>query len=171
MTKLENGKTNENFLNIIETGAYSEPELIVSNSFTALHIASICAELYSGTAPTWQMSEFTICEGGDFGAYSVHDSMDKANHYFDAAYSIGNSVKDNLQYSVQDAYNDAIGISADTVIREDVMSDVMFAIEKYEGKYDDFIEEDYLILNEEAGLGCAKRIAKLEAELADLKAS
>ena len=36
---------------------------------------------------------------------------------------------------------------------------------------DEYIQEDYLILSEEAGLGAAKRIAKLEAELADLKAS
>ena len=36
---------------------------------------------------------------------------------------------------------------------------------------DESIAEDYLILGEEAGLGAAKRIAKLEAELADLKAS
>ena len=50
MTKLINGKTNENELNIIQTSAYSEPELVLPNSFTALHIAHICANLYSGTA-------------------------------------------------------------------------------------------------------------------------
>ena len=170
MTK-QNGKTNENFLNIIATSSIDKPELVVPNSFTALHVASICAELYSGTAPTWQMSEFTTCFGGDFGAYDVDDQMDMAQHYFDTAFAIGESVKENLAYSVQEAYDAAIDICADTVIRENVMSDVFSAIKKYSGKYDDFIQEDYLILNEEAGLGCAKRIAKLEAELAELKAS
>ena len=169
--KLENGKTNENELNIIDTHACSEPELVVPNSFTALHIASICAELYCGTAPTDLFSEFTIHEGGDFGAYNVQDKFDMAYHYYYTAFSIGESVKNDSNYSVQSAYEDAIGISADTVVREDVMSDVLHAIENYKGDNDDFIAEDYLILSEEAGLGAAKRIAKLEAELAELKAS
>ena len=107
MTKLINGKTSENFLNIIETSAYSQPELVVPNSFTALHIASICAELYSGTAPTDLMGEYTCHEGGDFGAYNVQDSYDMAEHYFYTAHSIGESVIKNKQYSVQEAYDDA----------------------------------------------------------------
>jgi hypothetical protein len=170
MTKLINGKTSENFLNIIETSAYSKPELVVSNSFTALHVAAICWELYSNTAPVNFSDEFTIHEGGDFGAYNVEDAYDMAQHYFEMAFSIGNSVKNDMQYSVQSAYEDAIGISADTCVREEVMSEVMCAIENCSVD-DESIAEDYLILGEEAGLGAAKRIAKLEAELADLKAS
>ena len=72
MTKLINGKTNENELNIIQTSAYSEPELVLPNNFTALHIAHICANLYSGTCPSDLMPDFTICENGDFAMYNVH---------------------------------------------------------------------------------------------------
>ena len=71
MTKLINGKTNENELNIIQTSAYSEPELVLPNNFTALHIAHICANLYSGTCPSDLMPDFTICENGDFAMYNV----------------------------------------------------------------------------------------------------
>ena len=171
MTKLINGKTSENFLNIIQTSAYSQPELVVPNSFTALHIASICAELYSGTAPTWQMSEYTCHEGGDFGAYNVQDSYDMAEHYFYTAHSIGERVKSNPQYSVQEAYDDAIGISADTVVCEDVMSAVLIAIESYKGAADESIQEDYAMLSEHEAEDKAAEIAKLEAKLAELKES
>ena len=170
MTKLINGKTSENFLNIIETSAYSQPELVVPNSFTALHIASICAELYSGTAPTWQMGEYTCHEGGDFGAYNVQDSYDMAEHYFYTAHSIGESVIKNKQYSVQEAYDDAIGISADTVVREDVMSDVLMAIENYKGANDESIAEDYQMLSDHEAEDKVDEIAKLEKQLAELKA-
>ena len=168
--KLENGKTNENKLNIIETHACSEPELVVPNSFTALHIASICAELYSGTCPEWQMREFTICEGGDFSMYNVHDSFDMAEHYFYTAFAIGESVKSNPQLSVQEAYDAAIGISADTVVREDVMSDVLCAIENYKGANDEFIQEDYQIISDNAAESKVDEIARLERQLAELKA-
>ena len=171
MTKLINGKTSENFLNIIETSAYSQPELVVPNSFTALHIASICAELYSGTAPTDLMGEYTCHEGGDFGAYNVQDSYDMAEHYFYIAHSIGESVIKNKQYSVQEAYDDAIGISADTVVREDVMSDVLMAIENYKGANDESIAEDYQMLSDHEAEDKADEIAKLEKQLAELKAS
>ena len=175
MTKLINGKTNENELNIIQTSAYSEPELVLPNNFTALHIAHICANLYSGTAPTDLMPDFTICENGDFAMYNVHDKFDMAEHYFYTAFSIGESVKSNPNLPVQEAYDAAIEISADTVVREEVLSDVLIAIREYIDSdnliTDEYIQEDYLILSEEAGLGAAKRIAKLEAELADLKAS
>ena len=171
MTKLINGKTSENFLNIIETSAYSQPELVVPNSFTALHIASICAELYSGTAPTDLMGEFTCHEGGDFGAYNVQDSYDMAEHYFYTAHSIGESVIKNKQYSVQEAYDDAIGISADTVVREDVMSDVLMAIENYKDANDESIQEDYQMLSDHEAEDKAAEIAKLEKQLAELKES
>ena len=84
----------------IETSAYHEPTLTIPADFTALHIASICAELYSCTAPTGLMDEFTICEEGDFAMYNVHDQFDMAEHYFYTAFSIGESVKRNPQYSV-----------------------------------------------------------------------
>ena len=171
MTKLINGKTSENFLNIIQTSAYSQPELVVPNSFTALHIASICAELYSGTAPTDLMGEYTCHEGGDFGAYCVQDSYDMAEHYFYTAHSIGESVIKNKQYSVQEAYDDAIGISADTVVREDVMSDVLMAIENYKGANDESIAEDYQMLSDHEAEDKVDEIAKLEKQLAELKAS
>ena len=155
----------------IETHACSEPALVVAADFTALHIASICAELYSGTCPEWQMREFTICEGGDFAMYNVHDQFDMAEHYFYTAFAIGESVKRNPEYSVQEAYEDAIGISADTVVREDVMSDVICAIEKYKGDNDEFIQEDYQILRDQEAEDKVDEIARLEKQLAELKAS
>ena len=121
------------------------------------------------------MPDFTICENGDFAMYNVHDKFDMAEHYFYTAFSIGESVKSNPNLPVQEAYDAAIEISADTVVREEVLSDVLIAIREYIDSdnliTDEYIQEDYLILSEEAGLGAAKRIAKLEAELADLKAS
>ena len=155
----------------IETSAYHEPTLTIPADFTALHIASICAELYSCTAPTGLMDEFTICEEGDFAMYNVHDQFDMAEHYFHTAFSIGESVKRNPQYSVQEAYDAAIEISADTVVREDVLSDVLLAIENYKGKNDEYIQEDYAMLSEHAAERKAWKIAELEGELARFKAS
>ena len=155
----------------IETSAYHEPTLTIPADFTALHIASICAELYSCTAPTGLMDEFTICEEGDFAMYNVHDQFDMAEHYFYTAFSIGESVKRNPQYSVQEAYDAAIEISADTVVREDVLSDVLLAIENYKGKNDENIQEDYAMLSEHAAERKAWKIAELEGELARFKAS
>lgn len=176
MTKLINGKTNENELNIIQTHNICEPELAVPNGFTALHLASICANLYNETSPDWQMREFTICQGGDFAMYNVHDKFDMAEHYFYTAFSIGESVTRNTQYSVQEAYEDAIGISADTVVREEVMSDVICAIENYKENSDnpiddDYIEEDYQILRDQEAENKIDEIARLERQLADLKES
>ena len=154
----------------IETHACSEPTLAVAADFTALHIAALCWELFSMEAPTDFSNEFTIVEGGDFPEYNVHDKMDMANHYFDMAFSIGNAVLNNPEYSVQSAYEDAIGISADTVVREEVMSDVIFAIENCSVD-DELIQEDYQIINDNAAEKQQSQIAKLEKQLAELNAS
>ena len=153
MTKLINGKTNENELNIIETRAYSEPELVLPNNFTALHMAYICASLYSSTSPTDLMPDFTIQEDGDFAMYNVHDKFDMAEHYFYTAHAIGESVKSNPNLPVQEAYDAAIAISADTIVREEVLDDVLCAIEDYIKNdnllTDEYIEEDYQVLSDQ----------------------
>ena len=175
MTTLINGKTNENELNIIQTSACSEPELVLPNNFTALHIAHICANLYSSTAPTDLMPDFTICEGGDFAMYNVHDKFDMAEHYFYTAHAIGESVKSNSNLPVQEAYDAAIEISADTVVREEVLDDVLCAIENYIKSdnliTDEYIQEDYQMLSDQKAEDKVDEIARLEKQLADLKES
>ena len=159
----------------IETHACSEPMLTLPADFTALHIAHICANLYSGTCPSDLMPDFTICENGDFAMYNVHDKFDMAEHYFYTAFAIGESVKSNPNLPVQEAYDAAIEISADTVVREEVLSDVLYAIRDYIDSdnliTDEYIQEDYQMLRDQEAEDKVDEIAKLEKQLADLKES
>ena len=159
----------------IETHACSEPMLTLPADFTALHIAYMCAKLYSDTQPSDLMPDFTIYEGGDFAMYNVHDKFDMAEHYFYTAFAIGESVKSNPNLPVQEAYDAAIAISADTVVREEVLDDVICAIEKYiksgDQTTDEYIQEDYQILRDQEAEDKVDEIAKLEKQLADLKES
>ena len=174
MTKLINGKTNENELNIIETSAYHEPELVLPNSFTALHIAYISWNLYSSSAPTCWADEFSIDESSDFAHYNIHDAKDISDHFYDCAFSIGENVKSNPQYSVQEAYDAAIDIGGDTVVREDVLSDVLMSIREYiksgNKNMDEYIQEDYQMLSDQEAENKENEHAKLESKLEDLYA-
>ena len=156
----------------ISTKLISTPVLKVSSNFTALHLASIAWDLYCETAPTHFAGEFTICEGGDFAMYGIEDSMDKAQHYYETAFSIGNSVRNNVEYSVQDAYAELEDMYADTSVREDVSETVYNAVNSY--VYDKDEEEsiawDYKHLNEEQGNALPQQIANLEKQLATLRA-
>jgi len=156
----------------ISTKLISTPTITLSSKFTALHLASIAWDLYSSTAPTHFAGEFTIVEGGDFSMYNIHDSMDMAQHYFDCAYGIGNAVLDNVEYTVQDAYNMLENFYGDTCVREDVSSTVYDAIANYvhTDKEDGYIAHDYSVLVEEQGTALPQQIAQLEQQLATLKA-
>lgn len=156
----------------ISTKLISTPTISVSSKFTALHLASIAWDLYCETAPTHFAGEFTICEGGDFAMYNIGDSMDMAQHYYDCAFSIGNSVQNNVQYSVQDAYAELEDMYADTCVREEVSETVYNAVNSYvhDNDEDGYIAHDYKHLTEEQGLALPKQIANLEKQLATLKA-
>ena len=101
----------------INTNLCSTPTFTVSNKLTALHLASMAWDLYCEAAPTHFAGEFTICEGGDFSMYNIGDCMDMAQHYYDCAFGIGNNVRDDITYSVQDAYNMLEDICAATSVR------------------------------------------------------
>ena len=51
------------------------------------------------------------------------------------------------------------------------MSDVLMAIENYKGANDESIQEDYQMLSDHEAEDKADEIAKLEKQLAELKAS
>ena len=156
----------------INTSLISTPTISVSKNFTALHLASIAWDLYSSTAPTHFAGEFTIVDGGDFSMYGIEDSMDMAQHYYDCAYGIGNSVVDNVNYSVQDAYNMLDDFYGDTSVREDVSSTVYDAVANYvhTEKEDGYIADDYSVLVEDSASALPSQIAALEKQLAALKA-
>ena len=156
----------------ISTKLISTPVLKVSSNFTALHLASIAWDLYCETAPTHFAGEFTICEGGDFAMYNIGDSMDMAQHYYETAFSIGNSVQQNVGYSVQDAYAELEDFYGDTSVREEVSETVYNAVANYthDEEEDGYIVQDYAHLNEEQGLALPKQIANLEKQLATLRA-
>lgn len=156
----------------INTMLKSTPTISVNSNFTALHLASIAWDLYCETAPTHFAGEFTICEGGDFSMYNIGDSMDMAQHYYDCAFSIGNSVVNNVQYSVQDAYAELEEVYADTSVREEVSETVHNAVSSYVHNEDEeqSIAWDYKHLTEEQGLALPQQIANLEKQLATLKA-
>jgi hypothetical protein len=127
----------------------------VPNNFTALHLAYIAWNLYCDTAPTIYKNEFSISEASDFAHYNIHDRIDKAQHFYDSAYTIKNAVEENIDYSVQDAY-DYIDDSfrADTIVREDLSFELVAAVEQFVKSKDyadatDWIAEDYLILREQ----------------------
>ena len=156
----------------INTTLISTPSFAVSNKFTALHLASIAFDLYCETAPTHFAGEFTVCEEGDFAMYNIGDSMDMAQHYYETAFSIGNSVRNNVDYSVQDAYAELEDFYGDTCVREDVSETVYNAVSSYAHDKDEdaSIAWDYKHLNEEQGNALPQQIAQLEAQLAALKA-
>ena len=156
----------------INTMLKSTPTVTVSANFTALHLASIAWDLYCETAPTHFAGEFTICDSGDFAMYNIGDSMDMAQHYYETAFSIGNSVVNNVQYSVQDAYAELEEMYADTCVREEVSETVYNAVSSYVHDEDEeqSIAWDYAHLNEEQGNALPQQIANMEKQLATLKA-
>ena len=157
----------------INTQLISTPTFTVSNKLTALHLASMAWDLYCEAAPTNFAGEFTICEGGDFSMYNIGDCMDMSQHYYDCAFGIGNNVRDDITYSVQDAYNMLEDIGADTVVREEVSSTVYNTVSSYseDAVEDGYIADDYAHLCEETSQGLPQRIAQLETQLAKLKAT
>jgi hypothetical protein len=127
----------------------------VPQDFTALHLAHIAWNLYCDAAPSHYKDEFSINEASDFAHYNIHDRIDKAQHYYDSAYTIANAVEENIDYSVQDAYDYIDSFSGDTIVREDVSFALADAVEEFVAHKDyathtDWIAEDYLMLRETA---------------------
>jgi len=159
----------------ISTNLFSTPTITVPATFTALHIAHISWNLFSYNSPTHYANEFSIDESSDFAHYNIFDSMDIAQHFFDCAFAIGSSVESNVDYSVQDAFNMCDEISADTVVREDVSTQLVDAIQQFVdsedyAKHTDYIAQDYKLLVEESASVLPTQIAQLEKQLAQLKA-
>src|SRR6056300_477410 len=129
--------------------------LSVPANFTALHLAHIAWNLYCDTAPVHYKDEFSINDASDFAHYNIHDRIDKAQHYYDSAYTIAKAVKENIDYSVQDAYDYIVSsFRADTIVREDLSFELVAAVEQFVKSKDyadatDWIAEDYLILREQ----------------------
>jgi hypothetical protein len=129
--------------------------LTVPASFTALHLAHIAWNLYCETAPSHYRDQFSISEASDFAHYNIHDRIDKAQHFYDRAYTIANAVEENINYSVQEAYDVIDDFSGDTIVREDVsfaLADAVdqFVAHKNYATHTDWIAEDYLMLRETA---------------------
>ena len=125
----------------------------VPQNFTALHLAHIAWNLYCETAPVYFRDEFSINEASDFAHYNIHDRIDKAQHFYDAAFTIGHNVEENIDYSVQDAYDIIDEFSGDTIVREDVSFALADAVKQFVSHKDyamhtDYITEDYLMLRE-----------------------
>jgi len=159
----------------IHTNLRSTPTITVPANFTALHLAHISWNLYSTYAPTHYENEFTCVEGGDFSMYGIDDSKDISEHFYDCAFYIGNLVRDNVDYSVQDAFEMLDEISADTSVREEVSSTLAHTIQQFVSsedydKYTQYIQNDYAVLVEENTSALPQQIAVLEKQLASLKA-
>jgi hypothetical protein len=159
----------------INTNLRSTPTITVPANFTALHLAHISWNLYSTYAPTHYENEFTCVEGGDFSMYGIDDSKDISEHFYDCAFYIGNLVRDNVDYSVQDAFEMLDEISADTSVREEVSSTLAHTIQQFVSsedydKYTQYIQNDYAVLVEENTSALPQQIAVLEKQLASLKA-
>ena len=159
----------------IKTSLFSTPAVSVPNNFTALHLAHISWNLYSVNAPTQYTNEFSIHEGSDFAHYNISDAMDIAQHYFDCAFAIAESVRDNVDYSIQDAYNTLEEIYADTVVRESVASETAHAVQQFVdskdyNKHTDYILQDYEYLHEDLNTQLPKQIAQLREQLDKLEA-
>lgn len=159
----------------INTNLRSTPTITVPANFTALHLAHISWNLYSTYAPTHYENEFTCVEGGDFSMYGIDDSKDISEHFYDCAFYIGNLVRDNVDYSVQDAFEMLDEISADTSVREEVSSTLAHTIQQFVcsedyDKYTQYIQNDYAVLVEENTSALPQQIAVLEKQLASLKA-
>ena len=159
----------------IKTNLISTPTLTVPASFTALHLAHISWNLFSSNSPTYYANEFSIHESSDFAHYNIQDSMDIAQHFYDCAFAIGSSVESNVDYSVQDAFNMCDEIYADTVVCEDVSTQLVYAIQDFVdsndyAKHTDYIAQDYSALVEDTAQQLPSQIAQLEKQLATLKA-
>ena len=165
----------KNTTQTIKTMLRSTPTLSVPASFTALHMAHISWNLFSSNSPTHFIDEFSIHEGSDFAHYGIQDSMDIAQHFYDCAFDIGSAVQKNVDYSVQDAFDMCDSISADTVVREDVSSQLVHAVQQFVNsssyaKHTDYIAQDYSALVEDTAQSLPTQIAQLEEQLAQLKA-
>jgi len=159
----------------ISTNLFSTPTLTVPASFTALHLAHISWNLFSSNSPTHYANEFSIDESSDFAHYNIQDSMDIAQHFYDCAFAIGRSVEENVDYSVQDAFNMCDEFYGDTVVREDVSTQLVYAIQQFVNsdqyaKHTDYIAQDYSALVEDTAQQLPSQIAQLEEQLATLKA-
>jgi hypothetical protein len=148
--------------------------LTVPANFTALHLAHISWNLYCETAPAYYENEFSISEASDFAHYNIHDQIDKAQHFYDRAFTIGSNVEENVNYTVQEAYDCIDDFCGDTVVREDVSFALADAVKQFIKHKDyathtDFIAEDYAILREEVAQALPSQIAKLEEQLTNLK--
>ena len=166
---MQNNKT-------IKTSLLSTPAISVPNNFTALHMATIAYNLYCHTAPTHYTNEFSIHEGSDFVAYSIEDSKDISEHFYDCAFAIGNSVQQDVNYSVQDAYNLCDDFYGDTCVREEASSMLLEEVKSYiasdsYAKQTDFVVEDYAWVCEDLNTQLPTQIANLEKQLAQLKAT
>ena len=159
----------------IKTNLISTPTVSVPNSFTALHLAHISWNLFSANSPTHYSNEFSIDDSSDFAHYNIQDSMDIAQHFYDCAFAIGSNVQDNVDYSIQDAFNMLDDFYGDTCVREDVSTQIEDAIQQLVtdsnyAKYTDYIAQDYTALVEDTQQALPTQIAQLEKQLAQLKA-
>ena len=159
----------------ISTNLISTPTISVPASFTALHLAHISWNLFSANSPTHFADEFSIHESSDFAHYNIQDSMDIAQHFYDCAFAIGSSVEDNVDYSIQDAFNMLDDFYGDTCVREDVSTQIERAIRelvthKDYAKHTNYIAQDYTWIVEATQQVLPSQIAKLEKQLATLKA-
>ena len=158
----------------IKTNLRSIPTLSVPANFTALHLAHISWNLYSVNAPTHWANEFSIDESSDFAHYNISDSMEIAQHFYDCAFSIGSSVEENVDYSIQDAFDCIDDFYGDTCVREDVSSQIVYAIQDFVdskdyNKHTHDIVLDYSALVEDSATATATQIAQLEKQLVALK--
>ena len=158
----------------IKTNLFSTPTLSVPANFTALHLAHISWNLFGNNTP-YYTNEFSIDESSDFAHYNIQDSMDMAQHFYDCAFAIGNSVQEDVDYSVQDAFDCIDDFYGDTCVREDVSSQLVYAIQDFvdSDKYDKHTHDivlDYTAVVEDSATATASQIAQLEKQLAQLKA-
>jgi len=159
----------------INTNLYSTPTISVPANFTALHLAHISWNLYSLNAPTSYSNEFSIDDSSDFAHYNIQDSMDIAQHFYDCAFAIGSNVQENVNYSIQDAFDCIDDFYGDTSVREDVSTQLVNNIQAHikcaeYDKYTQYIAQDYSALVEDTATQLPEQIAQLEAQLAQLKA-
>ena len=162
--------------NIIKTKLISTPTISVPNNFTALHLASVAYNLYCDNAPTYFQNEFSIHEGSDFVAYRIEDSKDISDHFYDCAFAIGHRVEQDVEYSIQDAYNMLEDFYGDTCVRESVSDMLYEAVESYikadtYTKQTEGVMQDYAWLCEDLNTQLPTQIANLEKQLAKLKAA
>ena len=158
----------------IKTNLISTPTIAVPDNFSALHLAHISWNLYSENAPTHFANEFTVHDGGDFAMYNIGDSKDISEHFYDSAFAIADSVRKDIDYSIQDAFYMLDDFWGDTVVREDVSSQLQYAIEEFVNstdydKYTQYILKDYAYLVEESAEHLPQQIAQLEKQLAQLR--